>query len=58
MALPFPMLLAEKPQSVKIEAIGYSDILQQNIASTNLSLGITYIETDTGGHNDTDQDTD
>ena len=56
--LPFPMLFAEKPHAVKVEARGYSDVLQQSAASLNQALNITYVETDTGGHNDTDQDTD
>lgn len=58
MTLPFPLLLAEKPHAVKVEARGYSDVLQQNVVSQHQAPNFTYIETDTGGTNDTDQDTD
>ena len=57
--LPFPVKLAEEPVSAAVEVGGYSDAMQLSDRSAQLgSDSITWIETATGGHNDTDQDSD
>jgi len=57
--LPFPARLAEEPVSAEVETGNYSEVLQVSERSAQLGFdSITWIETATGGHNDTDQDSD